>query len=140
MIWTTQPTLELLNATNEGTMVGHIGIEFIEIGEDFLKASMPVDHRTVQPYRILHGGASVTLAETIGSVASSFCVDWNEKRVVGLEINANHLRQAKEGSTVYGTVRPIKLGRKIQVWNIEIKDDKERLCCVSRLTMAVIDL
>jgi len=125
---------------SEETMVETLGIEFTEIGEDFLRARMPVDHRTVQPARLLHGGASAALAETLGSVAGVLCLeDVAAKSVVGVDINASHLRGVREGF-VYGTVKPYRIGRKVQVWNIEIVDERERLICVSRLTLAVVDL
>lgn len=140
MIWKHKPTLEAMNAVSTNTMVEHVGIEFIEIGDDYIKARMPVDHRTVQPMRILHGGASVVLAETIGSVASTFCIeDLSKQTAVGVEINASHLKSAKSGF-VYGTARPIKIGRKLHVWNIEIKNEDDKLVCVSRLTIAVINI
>ncbi len=139
MIWKIAPTIEGMNSMGTNTLVSHLDIQFIEAGDDYLKATMPVDHRTVQPFRLLHGGASVVLAETMGSVASTLCIDINHKMAVGLEINANHLRSALEGSIVTATVKPIKIGRTIHVWNIEIVDEKERLVCTSRLTIAVID-
>ena len=137
-IWKTDFTLDGLNDTGNQTMVAHLGIEFIESGDDFLVARMPVDHRTVQPFGILHGGASVTLAETIGSVASVLCIDLSRQRAVGLEINANHLKAVPSGNMVFGTVRPIRIGKTIHVWNIEIRNEKGDLTCVSRLTMAII--
>ena len=110
------------------------------MGDDFITAKMPVDHRTVQPFRILHGGASVALAETLGSVAAILCLEPDSKKqVVGVEINANHLSSAREGTWVYGTVKPIRVGRTMQVWNIEIKDEKGKLVCISRLTIAVVE-
>ena len=128
-------TLDELNALNPNTMGENLGIEFTEIGQDFLKAKMPVDHRTVQPFRILHGGASVALAETLGSVAAQMRVGF-ERPCVGVEINANHLKSVSEGF-VHGTAKPIRLGKTIQVWSIEIVDDYENLVCVSRLTVLV---
>lgn len=139
MIWKQPATLEGLNALSKNTMVEYLGIEFTEIGENYLAARMPVDNRTVQPMRLLHGGASAALAETIGSTAATLCLENPSKNAaVGLEINANHLRSATKGY-VYGTVKPFKIGRKIQVWNIEIHDEEHKLVCVSRLTIAVID-
>lgn len=138
MIWFVEPTLDALNAMAADTLVDRLGIEFTEIGADFLTAKMPVDERTKQPFGLLHGGASVALAETLGSVAASLCVDPAIKRCVGLEINANHIRSVREGH-VWGTVTPLHVGRGTQVWQIEIRDDQERLVCVSRLTMAVLD-
>jgi 1,4-dihydroxy-2-naphthoyl-CoA hydrolase len=137
-IWFRQFTLEEVRRLRHGTLGEHIGIEFTEIGEDYLKARMPVDHRTVQPDRILHGGASVALAETLGSIGGGMCVDREQFQVVGQEINANHLRPAIQGY-VHGRASPIHLGRRSQVWNIEIRDDNDRLICVSRLTIAVVD-
>lgn len=119
------------------TLAEHLGIVVTEIGDDFLKASMPVDHRTVQPHGRLHGGASVALAETAGSLAANLTLDAAEHVAVGLEINANHVRPVKEGH-VFATARPEALGRTTQVWSIRIVDDQDRLVCVSRLTMAVI--
>ena len=124
MIWKIVPTLEALNATTPDTMVGNLGIEFVEIGDDFLVAKMPVDNRTVQPFRILHGGASVALAETLGSVAALLCLESAKSQAVGLEINANHLSSAREGSVVFGTVRAVRVGRTVHVWAIDIKDRK----------------
>ena len=138
-IWKNQPTLELLNKTGENTLVDHLNIQFIEIGDDYLKASMPVDKTTVQPMRLLHGGASAVLAETIGSVASFLCVDTTKESVVGVEINANHLSPAHEGDIVTATVRPIKVGRQLHVWDIKIHRSDGRQICVSRLTIAVVD-
>ena len=140
MIWNIKPTLEALQHIGVNTMSDNLGIEFVEFGDDFLTAKMPVDHRTVQPFRILHGGASVTLAETLGSIASVLTLEPNtRKQVVGIEINANHLSSAREGSWVYGTVKPIRVGRTIQVWNIEIKNEQGKLVCVSRLTCAIVE-
>ena len=131
-------TLEQLNALNKNTMMEHLDIEFTAIGEEFVSAKMPVDHRTHQPFGLLHGGASVTLAETLGSVASTCVIDNKTKFCVGLEINANHLKAIKEGY-VYGTTRPIHLGKSTHVWEIRIEDDKSQLICISRITMAILD-
>ena len=138
MIWKIKPSLETLNKMTKNTMLAHLGIEFIAIGDEYITASMPVDHRTVQPFRLLHGGASVSLAESLGSVASQIVVSSMGIKVVGLEINANHLRTAKEGQTVFGTAKPIKIGKSIHVWNIEIKDDADEMVCISRLTVAIL--
>lgn len=119
-------------------MVGHLGIEFTKIGEDFLEATMPVDQRTTQPFGLLHGGASVTLAETMGSLASTLLVDSNKQNCVGLEINANHIKSAKSGLVV-GMVKPIHIGKKTHVWEIKITNESNELVCISRLTIAVID-
>ena len=140
MIWKVKPSLEILQQIGANTLSENLGIEMVEFGDDFITAKMPVDHRTVQPFRILHGGASVALAETLGSVASVLTLEKDtKKQVVGVEINANHLSSAREGSWVYGTVKPIRVGRTIQVWNIEIKDENGKLVCVSRLTCAIVE-
>lgn len=136
-IWHIQTTVDELNAGSTDTMVPHIGIEFMEIGEDFLTARMPVDHRTIQPAGILHGGASVVLAETLGSVGAYLCEDADKKHCVGLEINANHVRSVRSGY-VYGVAKPIHLGNSTQLWEIRITDEQNRLVCISRLTMAVL--
>jgi 1,4-dihydroxy-2-naphthoyl-CoA hydrolase len=137
-IWTTQPTLEVLNSFSEGTLARHIGIEFTEFGDDYITARMPVDQRTVQPYGILHGGASATLAETLGSMAGALCVDVEKKIVVGLELNCNHVRSMREGF-VYGTARPLHLGSSTQIWDIRISSSQGKLVCVARLTLAVLN-
>ena len=131
-------TTEALNKMSHHTMVTHLGIEFTEIGDQYICATMPVDHRTHQPLGLLHGGASVTLAETLGSVAATLCVDHNTQYCVGLEINANHIKSIKEGK-VLGTARPIHIGKKTQVWDIRITNEQNDLISVSRITMAVID-
>ena len=130
-------SLQKLQAMSAGTMGEHIGIVFTEIGDDYLKATMPVDHRTRQPYGLLHGGASVALAETLGSVASSLVLDTSIFICVGLEINANHIRSARQG-LVTGIASPIHLGSSTHVWDIKIYDDRERLLCISRLTVAIL--
>ena len=137
-IWFTPPTLETLAARARGTLVEHIGIEYIAIGDDTIKARMPVDRRTVQPARILHGGASVVLAETLGSVAANQCLDPAKRMAVGMEINANHVRPVQDGHVI-GTVTPLHIGHSTQIWQIHIHDEKDRLVCVSRITMAVVD-
>jgi 1,4-dihydroxy-2-naphthoyl-CoA hydrolase len=137
-IWRVVPTPEELTARGGNSMPGFLGIRFTEIGADFLRASMPVDARTHQPFGLLHGGASVSLAETVGSVASMLCVDSEAYMCVGQEINANHLRGVSSG-TVTATARPFHLGGRSHVWHIEIRDESERLVCVSRLTMAVVE-
>ncbi|WP_456310367.1 hotdog fold thioesterase [Serratia proteamaculans] len=135
-IWQREATLEQLNLRSQNTMVDHIGIRFTVLTEDRIEAVMPVDQRTRQPFGLLHGGASVVLAETLGSMAGYLCTE-GEQQVVGLEINANHLRAAREGE-VRGVCRSVHLGRRHQVWQIEIFDNNNRLCCTSRLTTAVI--
>jgi len=137
-IWQVNPTAEQLTERGGNSMPGYLGIRFTEVGEDFLRATMPVTARTQQPFGLLHGGASVTLAETIGSIASMLCVDSARYLCVGQEINANHLRGVSSG-TVTATARPLHLGSRSQVWHIEIRDESERLVCVSRLTMAVVE-
>jgi len=131
-------SLEALNAMSHGTAMEPLGIVFTEIGSDFLRATMPVDARTHQPYGLLHGGASVLLAETLGSTAGMLSVDEGQG-VVGIEINANHLRGVREG-LVTGTVRALHTGRSTQVWEIRIEDPAGKLVCISRLTVAVIAL
>jgi len=137
-IWIHKPTVEQLNRFRRNTLMEHLDIQYTEIGDDYLKASMPVDHRTHQPMGILHGGASVALAESLGSVAATLCVDVTRKYCVGIEINANHLRQVRTGKVV-GTARPLHLGNKIHVWEIRITDEQEQLVCTSRITLMVMD-
>jgi uncharacterized protein (TIGR00369 family) len=131
-----RPDLAALNARNLGNAVGHLGIVFTEQGEDFLRGTMPVDQRTLQPYGLLHGGASVLLAETLGSMAANLCLEPGTGQAVGVEINANHLR-AKTDGIVTGTARPLHVGRSTQVWDIRIEDEEGRTVCVSRLTLAM---
>lgn len=137
MIWFTKPDLEELNNRPKNNIGGLLGIEFTEIGDDFIKAIMPVDDRTRQPYGILHGGASVVLTETLGSVASNLVLDTNFKMGVGLEVNANHLRPVKSGF-VTGICTPIHIGGKTHVWDIKLYNDKGKITCISRLTTAVV--
>lgn len=137
--WKQSINIEALNRFNENTMAEALGIEVIEVGTDYIRARMPVDYRTVQPYRILHGGANVVLAETLGSVASTLCIaDLAAYTAVGLEINANHLRSVKEGSFVIGTCKPIRIGRNVHVWQTEIHNEKGELSCISRLTVSIV--
>lgn len=139
MIWKNKFDTDSINNISVNTMVQHLGIQFTEIGDDYMIATMPVDHRTVQPMRLLHGGASVVLAETLGSVASFACVDPSVNNVVGIEVNANHLKAVLEGtSNVTGKVSPVKIGRNLHIWNIDITDDYGNLVCVSRLTTMVV--
>lgn len=138
-IWKQPATLEGLNAMNSDTLNAALDIRFTEIGENYLRATMPVSARTVQPFRILHGGASVALAETLGSVASTLCIDdLSTHTAVGLEINANHLKSVREGGMVTGTCTPIRVGRQVHVWQIEIRDEKGDLSCISRLTVTIV--
>jgi 1,4-dihydroxy-2-naphthoyl-CoA hydrolase len=138
MIWF-QPNLKIddLKGIGQGTMGEYLGIEWYALGADFLQARMPVDHRTKQPYGLLHGGASCVLAETIGSVASSLVIDTSKFYCVGMEINANHLRSVSNG-WVIGTATPLHLGKTTHVWDIKIYNEKEKLVCVSRLTVAIL--
>jgi 1,4-dihydroxy-2-naphthoyl-CoA hydrolase len=135
-IWRNVFSLEYLNG-HDGTLNRNLGILFTEVGEDFVRGTMPVDERTMQPYGLLHGGASVALAETLGSMGAAMCVDANQYQVVGQEINANHVRAARRG-LVTGTARPLHLGGRTHVWSIEIVNSEQKLVCISRLTMAVI--
>ena len=137
-IWFAEPSLPALNALAQGTLIDHLAIEITAIGDDFITARMPVDQRTVQPFGLLHGGASVVLAETLGSIAAMLCVNSTEKICVGLEVNANHVRAARSGYVV-GTVRPVHVGNSTQIWQTHIVDENERLVCISRLTVAVLD-
>ena len=136
-IFKSVPPLEDINGRSADCLLGHLGIEILEIGEDFLRGRMPVDARTRQPFGLLHGGASVALAETLGSLGGMYSVDHATATVVGLEVNANHLRAVTEGH-VTGIARPLHLGRSTQLWDIRIEDDAGRLVCVSRLTLAVV--
>jgi 1,4-dihydroxy-2-naphthoyl-CoA hydrolase len=136
-IWKQPIDLERVNAWNAGTMVEHLGIRITDVGDDHLRGTMPVDARTKQPFGLLHGGASVALAETLGSVAGTLCVDASEAMAVGLDINANHVRAMTDG-IVTGTARPLHLGRNTQVWEIRIENDAGKLVCISRLTLAVV--
>jgi 1,4-dihydroxy-2-naphthoyl-CoA hydrolase len=137
-IWFANPTIEGARAAHMGLLASHLGIEFTEFGPDFLRGTMPVIARVHQPMGYLHGGASLVLAETLGSVAANYVVDTSRQRCMGQEINANHLRPVADG-IVTGTARPFHLGTRSQVWSIEIRDPRERLVCISRLTMAVLD-
>ena len=131
-------TVELLNKFSQNTLAQHLGIEFTEIGEDFVSGRMPVDHRTHQPFGLLHGGASVALAETLGSQAAALTLDLSKQFCVGLDINANHIKAVKQGF-VEGTAKPVHIGKKTQVWEIRISDESGKLVCISRITMAIID-
>ena len=137
MAFRTPVSLEELNRLSQGTLIDHLGITFTAAGNDWLQATMPVDERTRQPYGLLHGGASVVLAETLGSTAGNLCVDTATHICVGLEINANHLRATRTGS-VTGTARALHVGRTTQVWEIRIDNDAGKPACISRLTLAVV--
>jgi 1,4-dihydroxy-2-naphthoyl-CoA hydrolase len=136
-IWKSLRSVEELNAGSAGSMVEHIGIKFTEIGDDFVRATMPVEGRTHQPFGLLHGGASVALAESLGSTGATMCVDNKDYLCVGQEINANHVRAARAG-VVTGTARPKHLGGRTHVWIIDIVNEGGELVCTSRLTVAVI--
>jgi len=131
--------LESMRQMEHGNILEVLGIEILEVGDDYVKGKMPVDKRTHQPHGILHGGASVVLAESLGSIASNLVVDTTKQYAVGLDINANHLRPVSEGF-VYGIAKPIHVGRKSHVWSIEITNEEGKMVCISRLTMAVIDI
>lgn len=135
-IWKQRLSTEEIERITENTLVRHLGIQVTEIGDDYLKATMPVDHRTHQPMGILHGGASVALAETIGSLGAQMCAEPGYF-VVGLEINANHIRSMRSGLAT-GVATPIHVGRSTQVWNIRIADEQDKTVCISRLTMSVL--
>ena len=135
-IWKQPISVELLTASSVNTAVPHLGIEFLEVGDDFIRARVPVDARTVQPYGLLHGGVSVVLAETLGSCGAAYCA-LPGQRVVGLDINANHLK-GTTGGWVTGITRPVHVGRSTQVWAIELRNDAGELTCVSRITMTVL--
>jgi 1,4-dihydroxy-2-naphthoyl-CoA hydrolase len=136
-IWIHKVSLDDLTRLSKDTMVEHLGIEYTEIGENSITAKMPVDKRTHQPDGLLHGGASVTLAETLGSVAANLCIDRSKKFCVGLEINANHIKAVRNGY-VTGITQPIHLGGSTQIWEIRITDEQDALVCIVRLTMAVL--
>jgi 1,4-dihydroxy-2-naphthoyl-CoA hydrolase len=136
-IWKTVMNLSDVNTRGKNSMVEYLDIEFIEIGDNFMIARMPVDHRTHQPIGIMHGGASCVLAETIGSTAGNYCVDQSTNYCVGLDINTNHIRSIKEGFVI-GKAVPFHLGKTTQVWGIEIKNENDQLISVNRLTMSVL--
>ncbi|MDD5031026.1 MAG: hotdog fold thioesterase [Rhodoferax sp.] len=136
LIWQHPISIDILRASSANTAVSHLGIEFVEIGDDFITARVPVDERTRQPFGLLHGGVSVVLAETLGSIGANFACPPGHQ-AVGLDINANHLRGVKSG-WVTGTARPVHLGRSTQVWQIDMVNDAGEPSCVSRLTMAIL--
>jgi len=138
LIWFKNISLQELNDWHKNTMQSFLQIEFTEIGDDFLKAKMPVNERTKQPEGLLHGGANVVLAESLGSVASVLCINPSEKTCVGLEVNANHIRAVRDGY-VHAITRPVHLGRTTQIWEIKIYDDDGKLTCISRMTNAILD-
>jgi 1,4-dihydroxy-2-naphthoyl-CoA hydrolase len=138
-IWFDGFPLDYANERARDSLIGHLGIEVIEAGDDYLKARMPVDSRTKQPAGVLHGGASVALAETLASWSAAFVVDRTKHHCVGIEINANHVRPASSGY-VTGIARPIQLGKTLHVWEVRISDEKDKLVCISRVTMAVLNV
>ena len=138
-IWNTEESLQNVRKLEKGNILEHLEIELVEIGDDFVRGKMPVDHRTHQPLGILHGGASVVLAESLGSIASNLVVDSTKQYAVGMEVNANHLRPVSKGY-VHGTAKAIHIGRKSHVWSIEITNDEGKMVCMSRLTMMVVEL
>ncbi|MBB6325176.1 1,4-dihydroxy-2-naphthoyl-CoA hydrolase [Algoriphagus iocasae] len=138
MVFKRKPSLEELNKQGKNTMVSHLGIIFTDISDNSISATMPVDERTKQPMGLLHGGANVVLAETLGSIASSLTIDLESQTCVGLEINANHIKAVRSG-IVKGTTTPIHIGRKTQIWEIKIFNEQDQLSCISRITVAIID-
>ncbi|MBK21093.1 MAG: esterase [Flavobacteriales bacterium] len=136
-MWKSDYSVDQVNSMSKNTILDVLGIEITEIGDDFLTGKMPVDSRTVQPMRILHGGANVVLAETLGSIASLMIINPEEEISVGVDINANHIRSVKSG-WVTGVAKPLSIGRKIHVWEIKINDEGGRLTCISRLTVSVL--
>ncbi|MGB0133032.1 hotdog fold thioesterase [Dokdonella sp.] len=136
-IWKQSIDLDRINAWNSNTLVEYLGMRVTEVGEDFVRGTMPVDSRTIQPFGLLHGGASVALAESLGSLGANLVLEAGKEMAVGLDINANHVRAATSGLVV-GTARPLHLGRSTQVWEIRIEDEEQNLICMSRLTMAVV--
>lgn len=137
-IWKEKPTLAAMNARGKNTMVELLGIEFIEMGDDFLRAKMPVDHRTLQPYGIMHGGASCALAESVASIAAGYCIDSDNFVQVGVDINTSHIKQVRSG-WVFAKAFPLHLGRTTQVWEIPIENEKGELISMSRIRMAILD-
>ena len=136
-MWKNKITINQINEMCKNTIHDSLGIEITEIGDDFLAGKMPVDSRTVQPMRILHGGSNLVLAESLGSIASLMMINHTDEISVGLEINANHIRSIKTGF-VYGIAKPINIGRQIQVWEIKLSNEEGKLTCVSRLTVSVL--
>lgn len=138
-IWTNPKlTLDELNISTENTLAAHLQMEFVDIGDNFLKMKMPVNSQVHQPYGLLHGGASAALAETIGSVASWMCINRTKQLCVGIEINCNHIKSVKSGY-VFALAQPLHIGASSHVWDIKITDEKDRLICVSRLTVAILN-
>jgi 1,4-dihydroxy-2-naphthoyl-CoA hydrolase len=139
-LWKYPVTVETLRNSTGRSMADYLGIEITEIGADYLMATMPATERTVQPFGIIHGGANVVLAETLGSIASTLCIeDLGTHTAVGVEVNANHLKAVPLGGKVTGTCKPVRVGRNIHVWQIDIHDEKGHLTCTSRLTVTVVE-
>ena len=137
VIWFKKVSVEEINEMHKNTMQSFCGIEFLEIGDDYIKAKMPANERTKQPHGLLHGGANVVLAESLGSIAAVLCIDLSKFTCVGLEVNANHIRAVRHGF-VYGITKPLHIGRSTQIWEIKIYDEENKLTCVSRITNAII--
>lgn len=137
-IWFKKPSIKEVNSWGEGTIAEHIGIEITEIGDDYIEGTMPADQRTFQPYKLVHGGANVVLAETLGSIGGMLTLNPDEYYCVGQEVNANHLRAVRSG-VVTGRAEQIYCGRRSQVWEIKLLDDKNKLTCISRLTLAIVE-
>jgi|TARA_B110000902_G_scaffold187211_1_gene211846 1,4-dihydroxy-2-naphthoyl-CoA hydrolase len=139
-IWQNRPNLETMNGEmNSGTIVEHLGIKITEVGDDFLTGTMPADARTFQPYGVVHGGANVVLAETLGSIAGAHVIDFKTTKCLGQEVSASHLRPVSSG-LVTGTARPIHLGRRSHIWEIRLEDDRGKLTCLSKLTLAILPM
>ena len=139
-IWHNRPNLEAMNGKmNSGTIVEHLGIKITEVGDDFLTGTMPADARTFQPYGVVHGGANVVLAETLGSIAGAHVIDFKTTKCLGQEVSASHLRPVSSG-LVTGTARPIHLGRRSHIWEIRLEDDRGKLTCLSKLTLAILPM
>ena len=137
-IWFKEPNLEEINSWSQGTILEHIGIEVTEVGDDYLEGTMPADHRTFQPYKLVHGGANIVLAETLGSIGGMLTIDPDKYICVGQEVNGNHLRGVRSG-TVRGRAKQVHGGSKSQVWEIRLYDSNDKLSCISRLTLAVVE-
>lgn len=137
-IWFERPDADAINRLHEGTAVSHLGIVVTAIGDDYIEATMPVDERTLQPFGIMHGGASLLLAETLASLAGNNCVDPARQHTVGVDVNASHVRAVRDG-TVTGTVRPLHLGRKLHVWDVRVTDERGKAVCIARLTLNVME-
>ncbi|EAS46490.1 hypothetical protein GB2207_06548 [gamma proteobacterium HTCC2207] len=139
-IWHNRPKLEMINGEmNSGTVVEHLGIKITEVGDDYLTGTMPADARTFQPYGVVHGGANVVLAETLGSIAGAHVIDFKTTKCLGQEVSASHLRPVSSG-LVTGTARPIHLGRRSHIWEIRLEDDRGKLTCLSKLTLAILPM